>query len=155
VKGVYGNSAIMTIASGHGSNGFLNLPRLIRRVLNFWGGHTPMIRNPDSWEGWYWGAMHHWGQSMHLGATETYSTVEDCLKECEMVVFWSSDPEATSGVYSAFEGTVRRQWLKELGIKMVHIDPFYNHTAALFGGKWFAPSQRPAMRWLWPLPMSG
>jgi trimethylamine-N-oxide reductase (cytochrome c) len=59
-----------------------------------------------------------------------------------MVVFWSSDPEATSGVYSAFEGTVRRQWLKELGIKMVHIDPFYNHTAALFGGKWFAP--RPA-----------
>jgi trimethylamine-N-oxide reductase (cytochrome c) len=59
-----------------------------------------------------------------------------------MVVFWSSDPEATSGVYAAFEGTVRRQWLKELGITMVHIDPFYNHTAALFGGKWLAP--RPA-----------
>ena len=105
-------------------------------------GWTPVAHNPDSWEGWYWGAMHHWGQSMHLGATETYGTVEDCLKECEMVVFWSSDPEATSGVYSAFEGTVRRQWLKELGIKMVHIDPFYNHTAALFGGKWLAP--RPA-----------
>jgi hypothetical protein len=63
----------------------------------------------------------------------TYGTVEDMLKECEMVVFWSSDPEATSGVYGAFEGTVRRQWLKELGIKMVHIDPFYNHTAALHG----------------------
>ncbi len=79
---------------------------------------------------------------MRLGAAETYGTVEDILKECEMLVFWSSDPEATSGVYGAFEGTVRRQWLKELGIKMVHIDPFYNHTAALLGGKWFAP--RPA-----------
>ena len=44
--------------------------------------------------------------------------------------------------YGAYEGTVRRQWLKELGIKMVHIDPFYNHTAALLGGKWLAP--RPA-----------
>jgi len=99
------------------------------------------MHNPDSWEGWYWGAMHHWGYSMRLGSPETYGTVEDCLKECEMVVFWSSDPE-TTGSYSAFEGTIRRQWLKELGIKMVHIDPFYNHTAALFGGKWLAP--RPA-----------
>ena len=94
--------------------------------------------NPDSWEGWYWGAMHHWGQTMRLGSPETYGTVEDCLKECEMVVFWSSDPETTSG-YSAYEGTIRRQWLKELGVKMVHIDPYYNHTAALFGGKWLAP----------------
>ncbi len=68
--------------------------------------------------------------------------MEDCLKECEMVVFWSSDPESTGGVYAAHEGTIRRQWIKELGIKMVHIDPFYNHTAALLGGKWIAP--RPA-----------
>jgi trimethylamine-N-oxide reductase (cytochrome c) len=104
-------------------------------------GFTPVAHNPDSWEGWYWGAMHHWGQSMHLGAPETYGTTEDCLKECEMVVFWSSDPETTAS-YSAYDGTIRRQWLKELGIKMVHIDPFYNHTAALYGGKWFAP--RPA-----------
>ncbi len=86
--------------------------------------------------------MHHWGHSSRLGAPETYGTVEDCLKHCEMVVFWSSDPESTSGVYGAYEGTIRRQWLKELGIKMVHIDPFYNHTAALMGGKWLAP--RPA-----------
>jgi len=37
------------------------------------------------------------------------------------------------------EGTIRRLWLKELGIKFVHIDPYYNHTAALLGGKWIAP----------------
>lgn len=30
--------------------------------------------------------------------------VEDALKECEMMVFWSSDPECTSGAYGAFEG---------------------------------------------------
>ena len=86
--------------------------------------------------------MHHWGNSLRLGATESYGTVEDLLKECEMVVFWSSDPEATSGIYGAFEGTARRRWFKELGIELVHIDPFYNHTAALWGGKWLAP--RPA-----------
>jgi trimethylamine-N-oxide reductase (cytochrome c) len=142
VKRDYGPGAILNGSGSHHLWGILGYWLSAR--LRFFNaiGWTPVAHNPDSWEGWYWGAMHHWGQSMHLGATETYSTVEDCLKECEMVVFWSSDPEATSGVYSAFEGTVRRQWLKELGIKMVHIDPYYNHTAALFGGKWFAP--RPA-----------
>jgi molybdopterin guanine dinucleotide-containing S/N-oxide reductase-like protein len=134
VKKDHGPGAIMNGSGSHHLWG----------VLGYWLSARLRFfnHNPDSWEGWYWGAMHHWGQSMHLGAPESYGTVEDCLKECEMVVFWSSDPEATSGVYAAFEGTVRRQWLKELGIPMVHIDPFYNHTAALLGGKWLAP--RPA-----------
>jgi molybdopterin guanine dinucleotide-containing S/N-oxide reductase-like protein len=142
VKKTYGPGAILNGSGSHHLWGILGywLSARLRFFNNI--GFTPVAHNPDSWEGWYWGAMHHWGQSMHLGAPESYGTVEDCLKECEMVVFWSSDPEATSGVYAAFEGTVRRQWLKELGIKMIHIDPFYNHTAALLGGKWLAP--RPA-----------
>ncbi len=139
VKKDYGPGAIMNGSGSHHLWGLLGYWLAVR--LRFFNniGWTPVAHNPDSWEGWYWGAMHHWGQSMHLGAPESYGTVEDLLKECEMVVFWSSDPEATSGVYGAFEGTVRRQWLKELGIPMVHIDPFYNHTAAFLGGKWFAP----------------
>ena len=28
------------------------------------GGFTLQVRNPDSWEGWYWGAKHVWGQGM-------------------------------------------------------------------------------------------
>jgi hypothetical protein len=90
---------------------------------------------PDSWEGWFWGAMHHWGNSLRLGCPEFYGTVEDCLKEAEMIVFWSSDPDTTYG----FEGTQRREWANQLGIKMVHIDPHLNHTAAHVGGKWIAP----------------
>jgi len=142
VKREYGPGSILNGSGSHHLWGNLGYWLSVR--LRFFNliGWTPVVHNPDSWEGWYWGAMHHWGQSLHLGAPESYGTVEDCLRECEMVVFWSSDPETTSGVYAAFEGTIRRQWLKELGIKMVHIDPFYNHTAALFGGKWLAP--RPA-----------
>jgi len=142
VKREYGPGAIMNGSGSHHTWGALGywLSARIRFFNSI--GWTPVVHNPDSWEGWYWGAMHHWGQSGRLGGSETYGTVEDCLKNCEMVVFWSSDPESTSGVYGAFEGTIRRQWLKDLGIKMVHIDPFYNHTAALLGGKWLAP--RPA-----------
>jgi molybdopterin guanine dinucleotide-containing S/N-oxide reductase-like protein len=142
VKKVYGPGAIMNGSGSHHLWGILGYWLGVR--LRFFNniGFTSVVHNPDSWEGWYWGAMHHWGHSMRLGAPESYGTVEDCLKECEMVVFWSSDPETTSGVYAAFEGTIRRQWLKELGIKLVHIDPFFNHTAAFLGGKWLAP--RPA-----------
>ena len=138
VKKEHGPGAILSGSGSHhnwGNVGYWLSARL--RFLNIIGW-TGVHHNPDSWEGWYWGAMHHWGQSMRLGIPEVYGTVEDCLKECEMVIFWSSDPEATAG-YSAYEGTLRRQWLKDLGIKMVHIDPYYNHTAALFGGKWLAP----------------
>ena len=66
-----------------------------------------------------------------------------------MIVFWAADPESTSGSYGAQEGTVRRQWLKnpKLGIKVVHIDPYYNASAQFLPGKWFAPkpTTSPAM----------
>jgi len=155
VKTEHGQGAIIANHGSHHTWG--NIGYYISAAYKFFNaiGYTRVIHNPDSWEGWYWGAMHHYGYSMRLGQTETYSLVEDLMKEAEMVVFWSADPECTSGSYSAFEGTPRRQWLKDLGIEIVHIDPYYNHTAALHGGKWFAP--RPgtdaamalAIAWVW------
>jgi molybdopterin guanine dinucleotide-containing S/N-oxide reductase-like protein len=135
----YGPGAILAARSSHHTWG--NVGYYIsayQKFINIIGATTTML-NPDSWEGWYWGAMHHYGHSMRNGATEIYGQVEDCLQEAEMIVFWSSDPEVTNGVYGSFEGTIRRQWAKELGIEMVHIDPFYNETAAFMGGKWLAP----------------
>lgn len=142
MKTQYGQGAII---ANHGSHHMWgNLGYYISTAYKFFNsiGYTRVVHNPDSWEGWYWGAMHHYGYSMRLGQPETYSLVEDLMKEAEMVVFWSADPECTSGSYSAHEGTPRRQWLAELGIEVVHIDPYMNHTAALLGGKWFGP--RPA-----------
>ena len=102
-------------------------------------GMTRVHHNPDRWEGGYWGAVHHWGQSLRVGQCETYGGVQDCLEHAEMIVFWSANPEGTSGAYGALEGTIRRKWLRELDIKIVHIDPYFNDTAQLLGGKWIAP----------------
>ena len=135
----YGPGAIYAARSSHHTWG--NVGYYIsayQKFINIIGATTTLL-NPDSWEGWYWGAMHHYGHSMRNGAAEIYGQVEDCLQEAEMIVYWSSDPEVTNGVYGSFEGTVRRQWAKELGIEMVHIDPFLNETAAFMGGKWLAP----------------
>ncbi|MDP7626067.1 MAG: molybdopterin-dependent oxidoreductase, partial [Rhodospirillales bacterium] len=116
------------IAYSHGSHHtFGNIGYQLSAFRRFANaiGMTEVHPNPDSWEGWYWGAMHHYGHSMRCGGPENYGTAEDCLKNCEMVVFWSSDPESTNGIYAGYEGTVRRKWLKELDIDFVHINPHY------------------------------
>jgi len=139
IKREYGPAAILTTAGSHhlwGNVGYRHSTYF--RFMNFIG-YTYADHNPDSWEGWHWGGMHQWGFSWRLGIPEQYDLLEDALKNTEMIVFWSSDPEATGGIYSAFESTCRRQWLKDLGVKMIFIDPFYNHTAGLYSDKWFAP----------------
>jgi len=139
IKREYGPAAILSTPGSHhlwGHVGYRHSAYL--RFMNL-VGYTSAEHNPDSWEGWHWGGMHQWGFSHRLGIPEQYDLLEDALKNTDMIVFWSSDPESTSGIYSAFESTIRRQWLKDLGVKMVFIDPYYNHTAGLFSDKWFAP----------------
>lgn len=139
VKREHGAGAI---ALSHGSHhNWGNIGYYLSALYRFFNavGFTKVVHNPDSWEGWYWGSVHHYGHSMRLGSPEPFGQLEDCLKHAEMVVFWSSDPEATNGLYGGHEGTIRRQWAKELGIKFVHIDPHWNQTAGHFGGKWIAP----------------
>ncbi len=149
MKRDYGPGAIATSHGSHHTWG--NIGYYLSALYRFANavGMTRVHHNPDSWEGWYWGAVHHWGYTLRVGQSETYGTVEDCLQNCEMIVFWAADPESTSGSYGAQEGTVRRQWLKnpKLGIKLVHIDPYFNASAQFLPGKWFAPkpTTSPAM----------
>lgn len=147
IRREHGHGAIFNSHSSHHTWG--NIGYYLSANIRFMNavGHTKMVLNPDSWEGWFWGAAHHYGYTMRMGTAEPYGQIEDCLKEAEMIVFWSSDPESTCGSYGAYEGTVRRQWAKRLGIKMIHIDPYKNTTAAWLGGKWIpiVPGTGPAM----------
>ena len=146
-KRVHGPGSIFIPMSSHHQWG--NVGYYLSSLMRFGNliGFTRMAANPDSWEGWYWGAQHHYGNSMRVGISGNYGTVEDCLKETDLIVFWSSDPESTNGAYMGFEGTQRRLWAKQLGIEFVHIDPHFNATAQLLGGKWFPirPTTDPAL----------
>jgi trimethylamine-N-oxide reductase (cytochrome c) len=139
MKRDYGQGAIAQSNGSHHNWG--NIGYYLSAKIRFMNaiGTTEVHHNPDSWEGWYWGAVHHWGGSLRVGGGEPFGTIEDCLQNAEMVVFWSSNPEATTGIYSGLEGSVRRQWLKDIGIPLVHIDPHLNDTAQFLGGKWIAP----------------
>jgi trimethylamine-N-oxide reductase (cytochrome c) len=139
VKREMGPAGMLTTAGSHHLWGNIGYRfSAYNRFINLIG-HTYAEHNPDSWEGWHWGGVHMWGFSHRLGLPEQYDLLEDALRNTEMMVFWSADPETTGGVYGSFESTSRRFWLKDLGVKMVFIDPYFNHTAGVFADKWFSP----------------
>ncbi|OGO22150.1 MAG: pyrogallol hydroxytransferase large subunit [Chloroflexi bacterium RBG_16_50_9] len=139
INQTFGPGAILTTTSSHHNWG--NIGYRFSAYYRFMSilGAIFAEHNPDSWEGWLWGATHHWGYAWRLGIPEQYDLLEDALKNTELIVFWSADPNATSGIYNGHESTIRRFWLKELGVKMVFIDPYYNFTAMNFADKWLAP----------------
>ncbi|MGA3101624.1 MAG: molybdopterin-dependent oxidoreductase [Terracidiphilus sp.] len=136
VRATYGDSAISGMTSSHHNWGIVGYKmgpfHRFMHMLNY----TPVLDNPDSWEGWHWGATHSYGFYWRLGMPEQFDLLEDGLKNTEMIVFWSNDPDSTRGTYSGQESAIWRVWLKERGIKTVFIDPFYNYTTAAMDGTW-------------------
>ena len=135
----HGGSAISGMTSSHHNWGIVGYKMgPFARFMNMLE-YTPVLDNPDSWEGWHWGATHTYGFYWRLGMPEQYDLLEDSLKNAEMIVFWSNDPDTTRGTYTGQDSALWRQWLKEKGVKMVFIDPFHNYTAGVMEGKWLAP----------------
>ena len=135
----YGSSAISGMTSSHHNWGIVGYK--LSAFLRFFNlvGYTPVLDNPDSWEGWHWGASHAWGFFWRLGVPEQYDLLEDTLQHAEQLVLWSCDPDTTRGIYTGQDAALWRQWLKKKGVQTVCIDPFYNYTAAAMDAKWIAP----------------
>jgi len=139
IRTTYGPAAIGAMRSSHHNFGLLSYKMgTFGRFFELLG-HTFMFDNPDSWEGWHWGATHHFGFFWRLGIPEQCDLLVDALKNTEFMVHWSNDPDSTHGCYGGQESAIWRYWLRELGIKQVFIDPFCNYTAAILGDKWIAP----------------
>jgi molybdopterin guanine dinucleotide-containing S/N-oxide reductase-like protein len=139
VQQTYGPAAIAALTSSHHNWGNVGYKRsAFGRFFNLLG-FTDVFDNPDSWEGWHWGSIHAFGFYWRLGCPEQYDLLEDAMKNSELLVLWSHDPDSTKGTYSAQESAIWRVWLKELGKKMIFIDPFCNYTAVRMADKWIAP----------------
>ncbi len=101
-------------------------------LLSNCGGYTREVRNPDSWEGNYWGAAHVYGmQSIGFQNPEPYA--HDIAANVELMVWIGGDWETTC------RGRAATRWLdfyKELGIMQVYICPELTWAAAHFHDKW-------------------
>jgi molybdopterin guanine dinucleotide-containing S/N-oxide reductase-like protein len=139
IRATHGPEAIMSRASSHHNWG--NVGYRTSTWARFFNllGFTDILDNPDSWEGWHWGATHAFGFFWRLGMPEQYDLLEDALKNTDLVVHWGNDPDSTRGIYGGQESVTWRYWLRQLGKKQIFIDPFCNFTAAILGDKWIAP----------------
>ncbi len=138
IRATYGPAAVTAITSSHHISGNINFRHsAFRRFFNLLG-FTDMYDNPDSWEGWHWGSTHVYGFYWRLGMPEQYDLLEDALKNTELMVHWSNDPDSNRSIY-AYDSAMYLVWLKELGKKQIFIDPYCNYTAVTSADKWIAP----------------
>jgi trimethylamine-N-oxide reductase (cytochrome c) len=139
VQGAYGRESVTAVTGSHHNWG--NMGYKMSAFGRFFNmiGYTQIFDNPDSWEGFLWGAPHVYGYSWRLGCPEPYDMLEDCLKNTDMIVHWANDPDTIRGGYNGQESAVWREWQRRLGIEMVYIDPFCNFTAVKDATKWICP----------------
>ncbi|MFH0729466.1 MAG: molybdopterin-dependent oxidoreductase [Pseudomonadota bacterium] len=137
IHATYGVHAILLQADGHGECKTINTPHGHPGVLlDRMGGFTLQVRNPDSWEGWYWGAKHVWGQGAQGIMYPAANIVKDTSEHADMVLFWGCDPETTPwGFTGQFASRLCYFW-GEIGIKQVYICPDLNYGAAVHADKW-------------------
>ena len=83
VKKTYGSSAISGMTSSHHNWGIVGYKMgPFMRFMNCLEA-TPVFDNPDSWEGWHWGATHTYGFYWRLGMPEPFDNLQDVLKNTE------------------------------------------------------------------------
>lgn len=136
IREKYGMNSILVQSDGHHAVKTVHGPRgAIGALLDILGGYTLQARNPDSWEGWYWGAKHMWGQDP-VGQGEQSNLFLDVARHSDMVLFWGCDPETTPWGWGGHFPSRYCFFLREIGIRQVYICPDVNYGCAVHADKW-------------------
>jgi molybdopterin guanine dinucleotide-containing S/N-oxide reductase-like protein len=133
----YGPFAILLQGDGHGETKTIHGPHGCSMLLmEKMGSYTLQVRNPDSWEGWYWGAEHVWG-SMAVGMMLPWDNCfNDISENSEMLLFWGCDSETTTWGFFGQLPSRMCYWWSEVGIKQIYICPDLNYGCAVHADKW-------------------
>jgi trimethylamine-N-oxide reductase (cytochrome c) len=133
----YGPLAILAQGDGHGECKTIHTPHGHQaRLLEMMGGFTQQVRQPDSWEGWYWGSKHVWGQGFQGMMSPAANVLKDISENSEMVLFWGGDPETTPWGFTGQYATRICYFWTRAGIKQIYICPELNYGAAVHADKW-------------------
>ena len=138
VKDTYGLPSILIQGDGHGETKVIHAAHgCATRLMNILGDDwTFQARQPDSWEGWYWGAKHMWGEDP-LGQFEIGNLLLDIAENTDMLLFWGCDMETTTWGWQGQLPSRYCNWLTEIGVKQVYVCPDLNYGAAAHADKWF------------------
>jgi anaerobic selenocysteine-containing dehydrogenase len=133
----YGPYAILAQMDGHGEMKTVHCAHACgTRLLDLLGGYTLQTRNPDSWEGWYWGAKHVWGMEPVGQMVPDTNVMPDIAENTKLLLFWGCDPETTPWALDGQMASRLCYWWSSIGIKSVYICPDLNYGAAVHADKW-------------------
>ena len=136
-KEKYGPEAVLCQADMHGEGkNVAPAHGCPNRLLSLMGGYTLQMRNPDSWEGWHWGAKYVWGCEPVGQMAPQANLYPDIAKNADLLLFWGCDPETTPYGFGMCMPGRLCYWLSEIGLKSVYICPDLNYGAAVHGDKW-------------------
>ena len=131
IKAKYGPTALLYQCDQHGENKVVQACHGAgRKLLRQWGGFTLQIRQPDSWEGWWWGNKHVWGCEP-VGQGQQSNLLYDISKNAELLLFWGCDQETTPWGWQGQLPSRLSYWWTELGIKQIYVCPDLNYAAAV------------------------
>ena len=138
IKETYGLPSIFVQGDGHGETKVIHAShgcntRLMNLIGDDW---TYQARQPDSWEGWYWGAKHMWGNDP-LGQFKMGNLLMDIAQNSDMLLFWGCDMETTTWGWQGQLPSRYCFWLSEIGVQQVYVCPDLNYGAAVHNDKWF------------------
>jgi len=136
----YGPYAVLAHGDGHGETKTVHGPHGCQMLLlSKAGGYTQAVRNADSWEGWFWGAEHVWGdQTAPDNGTMVPldGVLNDVTQHSELLIHIGADLETTPWGFSGqFPSRVLYFWTS-IGKKQVFVCPDLNYSAAIHADKW-------------------
>jgi len=137
IRAKYGPEAVLAQTDGHGEGKGIHAAHgSANKLLALLGGYTLQMRNPDSWEGWAWGAKHAWGMEPVGEMGPSANVIPDIAENTELLLFWGCDPETTPWGFNGQMASRLCYWFTELGIKCIYICPDLNYGAAVHADKW-------------------
>ena len=137
IKQKYGMTAILYQSDQHGENKVVGgCHGCGRKLLDLLGGYTLQSRNPDSWEGWFWGAKHVWGMQPVGQQVPQTNLMTDIARNAGLILYWGCDQETTPWGWSGQLASRISYWFTELGIKSIYVCPDLNYAAAVHADKW-------------------
>ena len=131
----YGPSALASGYSPHPEWGELHY--FFSDWFRFWHavGSTELDTTPISWEGWAAGATFVWGFWQAMGFPPSTDTLQDTTESSELIVLWGADPMFHT-VYTGLDEARLWQYWKNLGKKVIAIDPLCNEIAQAAADRW-------------------
>jgi len=136
VKEKYGPSGRMAWSCTHFTGGYLHHTTPFSRFTPFLGGFTSRTGLSGTWQHWDYAGSFVWGFNWNHGEAEYDDVFAEMMQSSKLGIFWGTTPDCNEDPYGAHTSAIWRFWMKELGIKLIHINPVLNDTGAVYCDQW-------------------